>query len=223
MKNQKVQILAIEQVTHDVRGFRVQKPAGISFTPGQATEISVDQEGWKGEGRPFTFTSLPEDDYLELIIKRYPSHEGVTDRLHQLEEGDSLIMNDVFGAIQYSGKGLFVAGGAGITPFIAIFRDLHRKGELEGNRLLFANKTAGDIILKQELEQMLGGQFINILSEEEHPPHLSGFISRELIVDQLTTPGMKVYVCGPPPMMDSIGEHLAELEIPGESIITEAL
>ena len=71
MKNQKLQILAIEQVTHDVKSFRLQKPEGITFEPGQATEISIDREGWREEGRPFTFTSLPEDDYLEFIIKRY--------------------------------------------------------------------------------------------------------------------------------------------------------
>ncbi len=49
----------------------------------------------------------------------------------------------------------------------------------------------------------------------------TGFISRELIVDQLTTPGMKVDVCGPPPMMESVLDYLSELETPKESIVTE--
>jgi ferredoxin-NADP reductase len=221
MKNQKVQILTIEQVTHDVKSYRVQKPEGVTFKPGQATEIFLDKEDWREEGRPFTFTSIPEDDYLEFTIKRYPSHQGVTNEIHQLEEGDFLILNEIFGAIHYKGQGLFVAAGAGVTPFISIFRQLKHKGELKGNKLLFGNKTSADIIREKELKEMLGDDFTNVLSDEKKDPYLTGFISRELIVDQLTTPGMNVYVCGPPPMMESVMDHLSALEIPEDNIITE--
>jgi ferredoxin-NADP reductase len=221
MKKQKVQILAIEQITHDVKGFRVQKPEGIGFEPGQATEISIDREGWREEGRPFTFTSLPENEYLEFIIKRYPSHQGVTNELHMLEEGDPLLLTDIFGDIRYQGKGLFIAGGAGITPFISIFRQLKKRGELGGNSLLFANKTSADIILEEELRDLLGKEMTCILSDETSDRYLSGFISRELIVDQLTTPGMNVYVCGPPPMMKNVIEYLSELKIPEGSIVAD--
>jgi hypothetical protein len=31
----------------------------------------------------------------------------------------------------YKGEGIFIAGGAGVTPFIAIFRDLHEQGKTE--------------------------------------------------------------------------------------------
>ena len=221
MKNQKLQILAIEQVTHDVKSFRLQKPEGITFEPGQATEISIDREGWREEGRPFTFTSLPEDDYLEFTIKRYPSHEGVTDQLHQLEEGDSLILNDIFGEIRFKGKGLFIAGGAGITPFISIFRKLKKQGELDGNTLLFGNKTSADIIRKDELGEMLGDHVTHVLSDEKDNQHLSGYITREFIVDHITVPGEFIYVCGPPPMMKHVTEHLSALEIPEKLIVAD--
>lgn len=221
IKNQKLQILSIEAITHDVKSFRIQKPDAISFQPGQATEISIDRDGWREKGRPFTFTSLPEDDYLEFVIKSYPSHQGVTQQLHQLEEGDSLILNDIFGAIQYKGKGLFIAGGAGITPFISIFRQLKRKGELEGNRLLFGNKTRADIILEKEFKEMLGDDFTNVLSDDKKGPYLSGLITRELIVDHIAVPGENIYVCGPPQMMDHVMEHLSALEIPDDIIVAD--
>jgi ferredoxin-NADP reductase len=221
MKKQKVQILTTEQVTHDVKSFRVEKPEGIRFEPGQATEISIDRDGWREEGRPFTFTSLPENKYLEFTIKRYPSHQGVTNELHKLEEGDSLLLNDIFGDIHYQGKGLFIAGGAGITPFISIFRNLKNKGELDGNSLLFANKTSADIILEEELTDMLGEHMTCILSDESNDQYLSGMISRELIVDHLSVPGMNVYLCGPPPMMKQVLEYLSELKIPAGSIISD--
>lgn len=219
MKNQKVQILEVEQLTHDVKCFRTQKPDGLMFEPGQATEISIDREGWRKEGRPFTFTCLPEDDFLEFTIKRYDSHQGVTRELHQLKPGDTLLLNDIFGDIRYMGKGLFIAGGAGITPFISILRQLRQKKELDGNRLLYGNRTSADIIREKELKEMLGSHFTSILSDEKQDGHLSGFITRELIVDQMSVPGEPIYVCGPPPMMKSVLQYLSELEIPEELIV----
>jgi ferredoxin-NADP reductase len=141
MKNHPVKIISIEHSTHDVLHIVTDKPKGMDFAPGQATEISIDKEGWQNEGRPFTFTSLPTDDFLEFVIKTYPSHKGVTDELLDLKAGDTLIVNDVFGAIAYKGEGTFIAGGAGITPFISIFRDLKTHNKLGDNKLIFANKT----------------------------------------------------------------------------------
>ena len=100
------------------------------------------------EKRPFTFTCLPDDDYLEFTIKTYPSHKGVTNELLQLKQNDELILHDVFGAIAYKGEGVFIAGGAGVTPFISIFRFLRSKNEVGGNKLIFANKAKADIILE---------------------------------------------------------------------------
>ena len=162
-----VRITNIESVTHDVRRYQFEKPQGYTFKPGQATEVAINKEGWKEERRPFTFTSLNTDPYLEFTIKSYNDHPGVTNELGKLKVGDELIIHDVWGAIEYKGPGYFIAGGAGITPFIAIFRDLAQKNSLKGNRLLFANKTKRDIIIKDELEKLLGDNFINILSDEK--------------------------------------------------------
>ena len=117
-----IRILHIQQVTHDVKRFRCEKPRDYQFAPGQATEVSINKEGWKEEKRPFTFTSLNNDPFLEFTIKIYSDHAGVTNELNTLSAGDELIVRDVWGAIEYKGPGYFIAGGAGITPFIAIFR-----------------------------------------------------------------------------------------------------
>ncbi len=52
----------------------------------------------------------------------------------------------------YRGPGVFVAGGAGVTPFIAILRDLHHNRKLEGVTLIASNRTEADIILREEFE-----------------------------------------------------------------------
>lgn len=221
MNKQKVQILEVFPVTHNVKCFRTEKPDDYTFEPGQATEIFLDKEQWKDEGRPFTFTNQPADPFLEFIIKEYPDHEGVTQEIHTLNPGDHLLIGDVFGAIKYSGPGLFIAGGAGITPFIAILRKLHRDEQLEQNSLIFANLTSADIILHDELQEMLGDRFTNVLSDESSDDYGSGFVTRELIVDHLKRPHEKLYLCGPPPMMEAVHKHLTDLEVSDDSIVEE--
>lgn len=223
MKKQKVQILEIFPVTHDVKCFRTEKPEDYSFEPGQATDVFLDSEKWKDEGRPFTFTNQPEDPFLEFIIKEYPDHEGVTREIHTLNPGDHFLVSEVFGAIKYSGPGLFIAGGAGVTPFISILRKLHQEQQMESNSLIFANRTSADIILHDELKDMLGDRLINILSDESSDQYLTGMVSRELIVDHLKRPHEKIYLCGPPPMMKAVHEYLTELEISADSIVEEDL
>lgn len=111
--SQIVEIQSIEPVTHDVLHITAEKPASLSYVPGQAVDVSVNKPGWENELRPFTFTSLPEDKYIEFTIKTYPDHNGVTNELRSLSKGDSLIIHDVFGTIAYKGEGVFIAGGAG--------------------------------------------------------------------------------------------------------------
>jgi len=54
-------ITSIQSVTHNVRQYRLEKPEGFHFEAGQATEVSIDKDGWRDEKRPFTFTCLNDD------------------------------------------------------------------------------------------------------------------------------------------------------------------
>ena len=103
MEEHIVKILNINQVTHDVKRFRVEKPKGYAFVPGQATEISINTRELRDEKRPFTFTCLNTDPYLEFTIKIYSNRNGITNELGKLKEGAELIIWDVWGAISYKG------------------------------------------------------------------------------------------------------------------------
>lgn len=222
MKKHPVKILTIEHITHDVLKIVTQKPPDYNFTPGQATEITINKDGWVNEKRPFTFTCLPEQSYLEFSIKTYTDHKGVTNKLLRLKENDELILHDVFGAIAYKKEGVFIAGGAGVTPFISILRDLRIKNETGNNKLIFANKTKGDIILDTEFKLMLGKNFINILSEEKANGYAYGQITKDFLKDYAKDPKSYFYVCGPPPMMKAIESFLSDLHVDKRMIVKEA-
>jgi len=223
MKEAIVNIKKIEKATHNVLRFTLDKPDKVDYIPGQAAEIAVDKDGWRDEAHPFTFTSLPSEDYLEFTIKIYPDHEGVTNELSKLDVGDSLIIKSIFGAINYEGKGTFIAGGAGVTPFISILRNLDKKGELSGNRLIFANSKEKDIINREEFESMLEDDFLNILSQEDVESCAHGRIDTDYLKKNITSTDDYFYVCGPEAMMDAVIDSLRKLDIKEDKIIKEDL
>jgi len=216
-----VKIKSIKHITHDVLQIITEKPRHYNYIPGQATEISINKNGWKDEKRPFTFTCLPDNDFLEFTIKTYPLHKGVTNELLRLKKEDVLILHDVFGAIAYKGEGVFIAGGAGVTPFICIFRFLKSKNKTGANKLIFANKTRADIILAQEFKKLLGENFINILSDEKADGYAYGQITENFLKAHMNGSNNNVYICGPPPMIKSLEQQLANLKVDEKLIIKE--
>ena len=146
--------------------------------------------------------------------------------MHQLQPGDELIIGEAWGAIEYKGPGYFIAGGAGITPFIAIFRELHKENKAAGNMLFFSNKTAGDIICEQELFDILGGQAIFILTKENNPPYVYpqyvyGYIDNEFIEQNVTDFQKHFYVCGPDQMVADIVKDLEKFNVKADSVVFE--
>lgn len=216
-----VKILSIEKVTHNVKRFILEKPIGYNFIPGQATDVSINKPGLENELRPFTFTCLSSRNYLEFTIKIYKGHNGITERLSKLSIGDELIVHEVFGTIQYKGPGIFIAGGAGITPFLSIFRQLKHDETIDGNVLIFANHNEKDIICRSELKYLLGDNYINILKAPSDPDLKGSVINRELLFTFTGIDSYYWYICGPDAFTEAMIGHLDGLGIRKDRIVIE--
>jgi len=216
-----VKILSVKDITHNVKAFEFEKPAGYHFEPGQATDVSINNEKWKNELRPFSFTALNDWPHLQFTIKIYSDHDGVTNELGKLKEGDELIIRDVWGAIAYKGEGYFIAGGAGVTPFIAILRELHKKHKVGNNQLFFSNRTPQDIILHEELDEMLGSKAHYVISGDNSGGFEKGRIDKNYLVSHIKDFSKPFYICGPDKMITDISLLLTEMGANPESVIFE--
>jgi len=217
-------IVAVREIirrTHNVKTFRVTKPENFSFTPGQATDLSLNKPGWKDNKHPFTFTSLPDDGYLEFTIKIYDNPDGLTHRLDSIETGDEFEISDAWGAIEYKGEGMFIAGGAGVTPFIAIFRNLYKQNSIGNNQLIFSNKTENDIILKDEFEKMLGENFINVITSQSPTEYHNSRIDKNYLQNNISNVTQHFYVCGPDEFTKNVLQALEELGANADALIFE--
>jgi len=216
-----VTLLMSEFVTHDVKRFFTSRPSGFTFEPGQGVELAIRQPPWQDEGRPFTPTSLTDDGLLEFTIKRYSDHDGVTRALHRLQPGTELLLSEPFGTIRYRGPGVFLAGGAGITPFIAILREQARAADLDGNSLIFSNKTPGDIICEKELRHYLGERCILTCTGTAAPGCQQRRIDKAFLAEKIDDFSQHFYVCGPPGFMQAVTGALEELGANPESLVFE--
>ena len=221
MGNHILKIVSINNLTHDVLRITTNKPVGFDFKPGQAANLAINKSGWLKEKRPFSFTNLPSNNALEFTIKTYPEQENVTNELLELKQDDELVLHDVFGAITYNGQGVFIAGGAGITPFISIFRNLKANNEIGKNRLLFANKTRADIILGSDFQDLLCEAFVNILSDEQVENYHYGRVTEKFIKENVTDFTQQFYICGPPPMIKDVEKQLVNLGVNKDQITKE--
>jgi ferredoxin-NADP reductase len=219
--NYRTTLLMSQFVTHDVKRFIVGKPEGFLFTPGQGVELAIDRPGLREQGRPFTPTGLVDDKVLEFTIKAYPAHSGVTQALHALQPGAELLMSEPFGTISYQGPGVFIAGGAGITPFLAILRNLAKVGDLAQQTLIFSNKGPRDVIVERELRHLLGERCILICTEAEAAGYLHRRIDRVFLEEIIREFDRHFYVCGPPGFMDAVGGALSELGVSAERLVFE--
>jgi cytochrome-b5 reductase len=219
--NHTVNLLMSQFVTHDVKRFIVSKPQGFSVAPGQGVELAINLPGLSEQGRPFTPTGLAADRVLEFTIKGYADHASVTQALHQLEPGAELLMSEPFGTISYQGPGVFIAGGAGITPFLAILRELARKGELDRQTLIFSNKTPRDVICEKELRHLLGDRCILTCTGAAVPGYEQRRVDRAFLEEKIRDFDQRFYVCGPPAFMEAVNGALSDIGAPAESLVFE--
>ncbi|MFX0544157.1 FAD-binding oxidoreductase [Roseovarius sp. S1116L3] len=210
---------SIAPVTHDTHHLVFERPKGFDFEPGQAIEMKLQKGGWQDEGRLFTPVSLPGEETLEFVIKSYPSHDGVTEQIAKLEPGDKVTIDGPFGDMRDRGPGVFIAGGAGITPMIALLRKrLRDEGDLEGSTLVFSNKSEKDIIWREKLSAMPGLTVAYTVTQEKGETVPNRELNRDYL-RQFIEPGSLCYLCGPPPMMDAVQSELDALGVdPGDLV-----
>lgn len=185
--------------------FRIllEKPAGFSFVPGHSIMIAINKTGLLTEKHPLTFTSINTDPFLEFHVRSYPERKSFNNLLAGLQAGDSLVLGEMFGSMRYTGSGLFIAGGIGVAPFLAILRQLDKENAVAGNVLIYSARLSGDLIAEKELRDMLGGRLHITLTGEKVEGYHYGRIDFQFLDVFLPLP-LNRYIIGSESFVDDI-------------------
>jgi len=230
----KLALRETKQVNHDSKLLEFALPSSEESLQLPVCACLLLKAPGKGENgddvvRPYTPVS---DDLrkgsFDLLVKVY--EKGTASKfLGDLKSGDEVefkhIPFNVKEQYPFGKKSIvMLAGGSGITPMFqalqSIFRDDGFDDDLKVT-LLYGNKTEKDILLQEELEEIqatnLGRlEIVNILSESSWDGE-TGFIDGEKIKKFCPPPSdsQLVFVCGPPPMYESLCGPRGESEVTG--------
>lgn len=218
------EIVEIREETYDVKTFRLKLDKTIKYIPGQYFLAYIGSES-----RPFTFSNIPEKDYIEFTVKKLGTF---TAKLHSLKAGDNVNIEGPFGEKLNFDESItddvvFIAGGSGITPFMSAIRYAVNKRLKNKFYLFFSNKTEKDIIYYKELEKIRRISNIKVIKTlTDNVPDgwkgETGRINRQMIERYVSEPKDKLwYLCGPPPMIKAIKQILLEMNIPEKRLRVE--
>ena len=217
-------VVANEPVTHDLRHLVLQlvEPTEVKFFPGQYVDITVPGTD---TSRSFSManTSSRESGQLEFVIKVYPDGLFSNFLATQLAVGDQITLNGPFGVFTLRDSEsdlVFLGGGAGMAPILALLRSMAERGISRKATFYYGARGRRDLCFEEELrtlEQTLPSfRYVPALSEPAPDDAWEGEVG--LITDVVkrheeNLRGAHAYVCGPPPMVEAAMPLLSTLGV----------
>lgn len=185
---------------------------------GQFLFVHFPQDKILSESHPFTISSAPHEDVLRLTIKA--SGDFTRYLLHHLQPNADAVVDGAYGMFDYKSGGqkqLWLAGGIGITPFLAFIRDMN------GN-------LAHDVDFYYTVRHPEEALFVEeIRAAAQRNPRLTPHVRFSATEGSLTLDHIlqhsdgdikeyHVYMCGPVPMLQAFEKKFLELGLPPNQI-----
>jgi predicted ferric reductase len=181
------------------------KRSGLKADAGQFGVLRFTGSG-RSEPHPFSFSKIGSDGSLRVTVKPLGDFTARLER--HLETGQNVDIQGPFGRFKLDGKNpeVWVAGGIGITPFLAWAEALHpAAGPVD---LFYCVKTRSDAPHLEELEAL-------VASKQNLRLHLvvsadGQRLSADMIADRVDgdLSGMKVSFCGPVSLRTALQDGL---------------
>ncbi|HET7362843.1 MAG TPA: FAD-dependent oxidoreductase [Burkholderiales bacterium] len=224
-----IRLLRREPVAEGTVAFYFEKPAGFSHEAGQNamfTLIDPREEDAAGPSRTFTIASAPHE--RELMIATRMRDSAFKHHLGAAAPGTKLEMEGPLGLMvlheDASRPAVFLAGGIGITPFLAMVRDAAKRKLPHHIMLVYSNRRPQDAAFLAELERLQGPKF-RLVTTMTDAPEWRGErrrISRELLAEHVPDLRAPVYYfAGPPGMTMAVQGMLKELGVSEDDMRSE--
>jgi predicted ferric reductase len=200
----------------------------LQHAPGQFQFLRPLCSSVLAEEHPFTIASSPSPDGLiSLTIKEIGDFTATVGRI---KPGDLAAVHGPFGRFSHVFHSIdddlvFVAAGIGITPLMSMLRYMRDLRDSRRVLLVYANRSAADIVFRSELESIESGGFpvlktIHILSRpRDDGVGTSGRLDTECLrslCDGFS--GKAFFICCPPIMASGLISGLRNAGVGPERI-----
>lgn len=189
---------------------------GLDYLPGQYARLRIPGTEQR---RSYSFANAPGSQTLEFLVRLLP--DGVMSNYlrDRCQVGDVIPFEAPLGTfyLRHVDRPLtLVAGGTGLSAFLGMLDQMAARGGCgQPVHLYYGVRTAQDLCELERLEsfsqRIPGFRFIAVVSDEQAEwAGKRGYIVDHLDARALAEAPTDIYVCGPPPMVESIKDWLKE-------------
>jgi len=177
----------------------------VTWRAGQHLTVTVEVDG-RRHARCYSPANVEGSALIELTIAR---HDGGTVSEFLFQNGRPGLVVGLSGPAgdfalpdRCPSRMLFVAGGSGITPVLAMLRTLQSDGFDGTTALLYYTRTADDACYRGELVD-LGVPVRHVYTRDQAAGDLTGRFDERHLAAAMTDPDA-VFVCGPTTLVDAV-------------------
>ncbi|WP_339531130.1 anthranilate 1,2-dioxygenase electron transfer component AntC [Pseudomonas mucidolens] len=218
-------VCEVRQVSASTAIVQVQLEQALDFLPGQYARLSVPGSHSQ---RSYSFANRP-GSRLQFLIRLLP--DGVMSNYirERCQVGDELQLEAPLGAFylrHVSQPLVLVAGGTGLSALLGMLDELVERGCTQPVHLYYGVRGAEDLCeaerIKAYAEKLQDFRYTEVLS---HPASQwtgkRGYLTEHFDMAELRDRTADMYVCGPPPMVESIKNWLQDQALDGVQLYYE--
>lgn len=217
------EVVAVSQIASETMRLEVSIPENIQFEPGQYVRIHPAGTDFH---RSYSMANVPGSNHLEFFVRLVPDG-AFSGWLANAKPGDKVELSVPHGTFFLRDEErprLFVAGGTGVAPFLSMLRSMNGKAQNQPTTLLIGARTPGHLFALDELKairEALPHVQVRLAVEQDANPECHHGYATDLITGLCLDPATRVYLCGPPPMVEA-GRKAAEAAgLPRQDVLCE--
>ncbi len=204
----KASVLAIEDLTHDIKRLLLKPAKPIDFSAGQYVQLQFSPE----HARPYSMAGLAGDTNFEFHIRRVPDGRVTGYIANTLKAGDAVKLSGPLGCAylrrKHLGPMLCVAGGTGLAPILSILRSAANEGMSNPVHLYFGVRSPRDVyglswLAQLQREQAALTVHVVVASGGNPAVQRCGLVTQAIEQDLGGLAGWRAYLCGSPPMVEA--------------------
>jgi len=219
------EVAGVAQLTPELWELAVALPAPLHFYAGQFAELGLETAQGR-VWRSYSMASPPSSSQLLKFVMKRIDGGAFSGGIDQLAAGQSISVRGPFGA-SYLRAGarpvLLCAIGSGLAPIMAMLRDAAERGDTRAFSLFYGARRPHDLPYLEELRAGFGLNLTFVptldgLVEGDDWSGVAGTVTRAVQHAVENARDMDAYLCGAPPMCETVSRLLSAKGLPAEQL-----
>ncbi|MGV0837529.1 benzoate 1,2-dioxygenase electron transfer component BenC [Mycolicibacterium thermoresistibile] len=195
----------------------------LAFLPGQYVNFEVPGAG-EGVSRSYSFSNAPHEPRLTFLVKLTPGGAMSTYLTERAAVGDAISFTGPHGSFflrDTERPVLLLAGGTGLAPILSMLRKMRAEGSHRKAHLIYGVSTDADLVELETLAafatELSGFTWDYCVSDPSSTAPNKGperaYVMSLMRPEHLYDGDVAIYLCGPPPMVESVRTHVNDAGI----------